>query len=255
MANQSKVPMTLMEHIIDLARTIAVALVIAIVIRTLFVQPFHIPSASMRPGLQEGDYILVSKFSYGYSKYSVPFGWFFLEGWDSRIFGADPERGDVAVFRNPKLERQDYIKRVIGLPGDTISISEGVLSINGQTAELKQLFGDKEVYFDQQFGSRGTFQRYQETLPGGHDQRIQYYEGPIRQAQSSCIQYSGRTCIAEEFVIPEGKFLMMGDNRDNSTDSRFAGRVGLVDDTHLVGEAQIIVFSWRNLTRFFRFIN
>lgn len=200
------------------------AVLLAVFIRTILFQPFSIPSSSMENTLLVGDYLFVSKFSYGYSKYSLPFSPDLFEG---RILGSDPERGDIIVFRpNHDLET-DYIKRLVGLPGDKIQVKEGVLRINGTPVE-RELTG---TYSPD--GSNGNgVPIYTETLPNG----VSYQTldlSPISPGDDT-----------REFLVPEGHYFMMGDNRDNSSDSRFA--VGFVPFENLVGKAQIIFFSMKD---------
>ena len=202
------------------------ALLIALVIRTLFFQPFNIPSGSMIPTLRIGDYLFVNKLSYGYGRYSFnmslsPFGiQLFKIGpmpFSGRFFASDPKRGDVAVFKLPSDNDTDYIKRIIGLPGDKITVTDGVLTINGQ--EVKRT---RSVDFvDDEPGGESAM-KYVETLPNG----VVYDtldKGPYSSADN-----------AGPFVVPTDHYFMMGDNRDNSTDSRFPS-VGYVPYENLVG--------------------
>lgn len=244
-------PMSLRERIVDLVRTLAIALSVALVIRTLFIQPFHIPSQSMEPGLRVGDYIVVTKYSYGYSRYSLPLGRLLPASLPDRIWGGMPERGDVVVFRYPSDVKKDYIKRLIALPGDTLEIHDGILYINGEKSEIERVV--------ERGGYQGGQARFfDETFPDGHTHRIRR-EGPMDpdpRLASNCIQIEQfpYSCRSEKITVPEGHFFFMGDNRDNSQDSRFPD-VGFVPYENLVGRAQVIVFSWRSLTRFFRGIN
>jgi len=220
------------EGLMETLRVIIQALALAFVVHVFLFQPFTIPSGSMIPTLLVGDYLFVSKFSYGYSKYSFPFG---LNIFNGRIFGSTPERGDVAVFKLPRDNKTDYIKRVIGLPGDRIEINNGILYINGQAIERERTddfvgpgstcnFPQKQI----------RVARYIETLPNG-----------VKYPTLDCSTDSDGD-RARVFVVPEGHYFMMGDNRDNSTDSRFSshsGGVGFVPFENFVGRADIIFFS------------
>ncbi|MCS6891688.1 MAG: signal peptidase I [Rhodovarius sp.] len=205
-------------------RTILYAALIAIGIRTVAFEPFNIPSGSMIPTLLVGDYLFVSKYSYGYSRHSLPFSPNLFRG---RIWGALPARGDVAVFKLPRDPRQDYIKRIIGLPGDRIQVIRGVLHINGEAVRRDPL-GPYVVEGD---GPRITVRLFREVLPGGRSYRIieQTDEGPLDDTP--------------EFVVPPGHVFAMGDNRDNSLDSRVASAVGPIPLENLVGRAEFIFFS------------
>ncbi|MGV3579733.1 signal peptidase I [Brevundimonas sp.] len=214
---------------VEIVKTVVVALAIAFVLRVLLFQPFTIPSASMEPNLYEGDYIVVSKWAYGYSKFSsglpvnLPLG-------EGRVFGRAPERGDIVVFKLPRDDKTDYIKRVIGLPGDTIQMISNKLYINGQPVddvvvsqgEVTDIFGPRPIT------------EVRETLPGGRSFMTQDY-GP-----------GGDLDDTPVYEVPAGHYFMMGDNRDNSIDSRVqeSAGVGLVPEENLVGKAEIIMFSW-----------
>lgn len=202
------------------------ALLLALVIRTLLFQPFSIPSGSMRPTLLEGDYLFVTKWAYGYSRYSLPLSPNLFSG---RIFGSDPERGDVVVFKFPPNPSLDYIKRVVGLPGDRIQMKAGQLYINGTAVPREKVGQIDNVDITE---VRGPVDVYRETLPNG----VSY--------DTLDLTPNGIGDDTREFVVPEGHFFMMGDNRDNSTDSRF--NVGFVPAENLVGRANIIFFSIAN---------
>ena len=209
----------------ETARVIFHALIIALVIRTFLFQPFNIPSGSMKNTLLVGDYLFVSKYSYGYSHYSLPFSPPLFSG---RIWGAEPQRGDVVVFRLPRDDSTDYIKRVIGLPGDRIQVTHGVLSINGQPIKRERL---DDVVDSEEGMPPMRVKRWRETLPNG----VSY--------TTLDLQDDGFLDNTQEYVVPPGNFFMMGDNRDNSTDSRVLNQVGYVPYQNLIGRAQVIFFS------------
>ncbi len=206
----------------ETVRVVIHALLIAFVIRTFLFQPFNIPSGSMRDTLLIGDYLFVSKYSYGYSHYSFPFSPPLFSG---RIFGYSPQRGDVVVFRLPREDSTDYIKRVIGLPGDKIQVREGLLYINDVPVKRERLtdFRDDET-------GGGSGKRWRETLPNG----VSY--------ETRDLTDTGFLDNTKVFEVPPGHYFMMGDNRDNSQDSR-TSQVGYVPFENLVGKAQIIFFS------------
>ena len=219
----------------DTVRVIIHALILALIVRVFLFQPFNIPSGSMIPTLLIGDYLFVSKYSYGYSRYSFPFG---LNLFSGRVWATDPERGDVVVFKLPRDNETDYIKRVIGLPGDEIQMINGVLHINGQ-AVPKETIDDYVV--KEPSGRERHMARFRETLPNGVSYPV------LDLVQSS---FGDNT---EVYRVPEDHFFMMGDNRDNSTDSRFLSEVGFVPFENLVGKAQVIFFSIDERSSFWEF--
>ncbi len=230
--------------IVETIKTVVYALLIAGAFRTLFFQPFWIPSESMKDTLLIGDFLFVNKMAYGYSKYSCPFAMCPFTG---RIFASDPVRGDVVVFRHP-VNNTDFIKRLIGLPGDKIQMKEGVLYINGVMAPQEPAGVFEEVNEPQgpmrnrprcENGAVGegglcTKSRFVETLPEGQKHSILN------------IDPAGFGDNTDVFTVPEGQYFFMGDNRDNSQDSRYAqaaGGVGFVPVEYLIGRADRVIFS------------
>jgi signal peptidase I len=226
---------TLKDEALDIFKTVAIALLITLIFRTFLFQPFTIPSASMEPNLYEGDYIIVSKWNYGYSKHSIQFSPPLFEG---RIFNNAPKRGDIVVFKLPRDNKTDYIKRVIGLPGDRVQMRASQLYINDQPVpEVSQgLIDDKKSY------RTAGAEIIQEALPGGATHLMQN------------LGYSPRADDTDVFVVPTGYFFMMGDNRDNSSDSRFSEYegVGFVPAENLEGKATMVLMSWNDGASLFK---
>ena len=212
-------------------RTVIYAVIIALGVRTFLYEPFNIPSGSMKPTLLVGDFLFVSKFTYGYSRYSLPLSLPLIEG---RILARDPERGDVAVFKLPADNATDYIKRVIGLPGDRIQMRDGILHINRKPVkrELQDI-----VEVESPTGRIVQKSEYLETLPNGRQHLI--WEASDREHYDN----------TPEYLVPPGHFFMMGDNRDSSQDSRVQSKVGFVPLENMVGRAEFLFFSHDNSAR------
>ena len=228
-------------------KTILYALVIAIIIRSLIIQPFYIPSSSMEPSLLVGDRLFVTKYSYGYSRHSFPFSPPVVK---NRVFSSTPKLGDVVVFKTPADNRTDYIKRLIGLPGDIIQFVDGDLYRNNKKV-VKSMISKKDLIFcGNQTIDINTFE---EKLPNGKVYKAVYLK-------SFSFQNS------DSFTVPEKYYFFLGDNRDCSKDSRYLTSVGYVHEENLVGKAQFIFFSsdfrigsifsfwkWHKTIRFNRF--
>jgi len=236
----------------DTVKTVVYAVLIALAVRTVAFEPFNIPSGSMIPTLLVGDYLFVSKYSYGYSRYSLPLGLPLIPG---RILYTQPERGDVAVFKLPRDNETDYIKRIVGLPGDRIQMREGRLYINDRLVERERI---EDFIYREESGVAVRAARFIETLPGGRKHEI--------------LEVSDREFLdnTQVFTVPAGHYFAMGDNRDNSLDSRVDPNgpmhgVGFIPKENLVGRAEILFFStdgsaalwqfwkWPAATRFHRF--
>ena len=214
----------LIPIIIDNIKTLIFALIIAVLIRSLFFQPFYIPSSSMEPTLLIGDRIFVNKYKYGYSKHSFPFS---PNISDKRFFYNSPQRGDLVVFKTPVDNRTDYIKRLIGLPGESIQFIDGDLFINNQ----KVLKSKMDLDIDIRCGPfKFNTDIYKETMPNGKS----YY-----------VAYNSESKIenSDKYVVPDNHYFLIGDNRDCSKDSRFLSSVGYVNQINLVGKASLIFFS------------
>ena len=236
------------KDIIENIKTLIYALIIAIIIRSLIIQPFYIPSSSMEPSLLVGDRIFVTKYSYGYSKHSFPFSPSIFKG---RILSNKPERGDIVVFKTPADNRTDYIKRLIGLPGDQVQFLDSNLYINNSEVVKSRLSSSDKIYC-------GTYDldvyTFEENLPNGIKHKSVYLKN---------FPYDN----SDPFVVPDDHYFFLGDNRDCSKDSRFLSSVGYVHKDNLVGKAQFIFFSsdkslgnlfsfwkWNKSLRFKRFL-
>ena len=235
------------NFIIENTKTIFFALVIAIIIRSLLIQPFYIPSSSMEPTLLIGDRLFVTKYSYGYSKHSFPFSPPIING---RLFSNEPKVGDVIVFKTPADNRTDYIKRLIGLPGDNIQFINGDLFINNNQILRSTVSKSDTIYCGNQTIEVNTFE---EKLTNGKIHRTVYLKN-----------YSFQN--SDVFTVPAEHYFFLGDNRDCSKDSRYLTSVGYVHEDNLVGKAQFIFFSsdfriasifsfwkWHKTIRFDRF--
>lgn len=218
----------------DFAKTAFWAVLLAFMIRSVFFEPFHIPSGSMEPTLLVGDYLFVNKPAYGYSRFSFPLGIAPIEG---RIWATEPQRGDVIVFALPTQTGIDYIKRLIGLPGDRIQVKAGRLYINDKmvSREFEKMDEIEEG------GEKFTVTQYKETLPNGvvHD----IYEASDHEVMDD----------TDVYTVPEGHYFMMGDNRDHSQDSRYTDRVGPIPFENIVGRADIVFFSSNGYAQVYEF--
>ena len=235
------------SSIIDNLKTLFYALLIAIIIRSLLLQPFYIPSSSMEPNLLVGDRLFVTKYSYGYSRHSFPFS---PKIFSNRILFSEPEAGDVVVFKTPADNRTDYIKRLIGVPGDEIQFIDGDLYINNSQILKTSIKSSEKVYCG---SDEIKVNFFNEKLPNG-----KIYKSAYRS------DYGFQN--SDKFLVPEKHYFFLGDNRDCSKDSRFLSEVGYVHQDNLVGKAQFLFFSsdyrkgsifkiwnWNEIIRFDRF--
>jgi signal peptidase I len=238
------------EEVSEVFKTVVIAFILALFIRTFLYEPFNIPSGSMLPTLLVGDYLFVSKPAYGYSHYSFPLG---IADFEGRIAEEKPERGDVVVFKLPSDPSIDYIKRIVALPGETVQVIRGRLYINGEQVEREPI----GLYESAENGNHTSqkLMEYIETLPGGVMHSI--YE----------VSDNADLDNTQKYTVPEGHYFMMGDNRDNSQDSRVQSLVGFVPFENIIGRADILFFSvdeeaslfnpltWPGNIRFSRILN
>ncbi len=223
------------SKIIENIKTIFYALIIALIIRSLFFQPFYIPSSSMEPNLLVGDRLFASKYSYGYSRHSFPFS---PNIFDNRIFEKKPVVGDVIVFKTPADNRTDYIKRLIGLPGDKIVIKDGELHINNILVERKMIRANQDINCG---GEVFKAKIFEEKLPNGVKHKVAY-------------RTDGTMLNTDLYLVPKDHYFFMGDNRDCSKDSRFLSSVGYVHLDNMVGKAKITFFSNnKEIAKFYEF--
>ncbi len=217
----------------DTIKTVVIALLLALTFRSFAYEPFHIPSGSMKSNLLVGDYLFVSKYTYGYSRYSFPLGMVPIK---DRIWKSEPQRGDVVVFRLPVNTRVDYIKRLMGLPGDHIQVKHGIVYINGKPLPRTRI--DNYVDDENRLSVKSV-PRFEETLPEGKIINI------LKERKF------GIADDTEEYIVPEGHYFMMGDNRDNSRDSRYMNEVGFVPAANLVGRAEMVFVSVDDTIRWY----
>jgi len=216
---------------LDSIKTIFYAIFIALLIRSLIVEPFNIPSGSMKPTLLVGDFLFVKKWSYGYSKHSLPFSLPIIK---NRIFYNLPTRGDVAVFKTPSDNKTDYVKRIIGLPGDKVKILNGVVYLNSKAISKIQINNFVDI---DKYNNISNIAQFEEKISGKIYRTLD-------------INYDGMYDNTIEYLVPEDHFFVLGDNRDNSQDSRFLKSVGFIPKENLVGKAWFIFFSLKN-SRFY----
>ncbi|OYU70103.1 MAG: signal peptidase I [Alphaproteobacteria bacterium PA2] len=227
-SEEDAAPPAALKELAEIVWTIGLALILTLILKVLIFQPFTIPSASMEPNLLEGDYIVVSKFSYGFSRHSIPLSPPVMTG---RIFGREPQRGDVVVFKLPRDGRTDYIKRLIGLPGDRVQMKGGVIYLNDAPVPRRSL---PTVMMDSGYGFTRSVERFEETLSNGR-KYVTYDYGSDGDLDNTAV-----------FVVPAGQYFVLGDNRDNSLDSRVPNAIGVgfVPAENIVGKAQVILLSW-----------
>ncbi len=238
----------MLDKIVSNIKTLLIALIIAVIIRSLFFHPFYIPSSSMEPNLLIGDRIFASKYTYGFSKHSFPFSLPLFKG---RIFYSKPKYGDLVIFKTPVDNRTDYIKRLIGFPGDEIQIIDGEIYLNKEKILRKKI--NKKIKTRCGGTSYNEVTAYTETLPNGKSYVAAYKE-------------EGITMNTDIYIVPEKHYFFLGDNRDCSRDSRYLSSVGYVHEDNLIAKARVVFFSndtvsgsflkfwnWKNSVRINRF--
>ena len=227
------------EKMIEVFKTFVFAILIAVFLRSFAYEPFTIPSGSMKPNLLVGDFLFVSKFSYGFSKYSVPYGRYLP--FDGRIFFSQVERGDIAVFKYPGDNKTDYIKRIIGLPGDTVKITNGVIYINDKPFEKKKVGNFQDFHRN---GYLEKFDLYEEVNDKNKDYLVidnTEFDGIISNNTNQNEIFDLNN--TRNYTVPIGHYFVMGDNREHSSDSRILSQVGFVKEENLVGKAAMIFLS------------
>jgi len=224
----------------EVIKTLFFAMIIALSIRSFAYEPFSIPSGSMKPTLLVGDFLFVSKFSYGFSRYSVPFGRYFpIKG---RVFFKQPKRGDVAVFKFPRDNKTDYIKRIIGLPGDIVRVSEGIIFINDKPVPRTKVGLFEDYHRD---GYLERYDKYKEQISNEREyfilDDIDFAGTFLQQMDNSSLHFDVNN--TKNYTVPAGHYFAMGDNREHSSDSRILKRVGFIPEENLVGRAEMLFFS------------
>ena len=229
----------LKNKVFDFLYSLVIAVILAVLIKTFLFQLYKIPTGSMKPNLRSGDYLLVKKFSYGYSTFSLPISIKSIKG---RLFFSEPKRGDIIVFLSTKDYSTNYIKRLIGFPGDEIQVRQGVLYING--TEVKRNYVGKYNEIGR-FGQQTIYDVYEEQLPNN----VKY---KVLSSNNDKLKFPNQTPV---YKVPKGCYFFMGDNRDNSIDSRFLSRIGYIPEENLIGKAAFLYWSrdfsvWKFITHF-----
>jgi signal peptidase I len=222
--------------LLETLKTIGAVVLIFLVVRVFLFQPFTIPSASMEPTVLTGDYLIISKFNYGFSRHSIPFSPPLFQG---RVFDHAPQRGDIIVFKLPRDGQTDYIKRLIGLPGDRIQMRQGVLFLNGKPVPRQEM---APVIEPGPLGLDQKVYRYRETLPDG------------KTYVTNSFGVDGDVDNTAVYVVPPHNYFFLGDNRDNSADSRYPESIGVgfVPEENLVGKADLVLMSWNDKASLFK---